>query len=66
MANFKFQIGNQVVITMKDGSTVNGKVKSFEVNPFNYKKEYDVTYFDTERNREMRMMGVPEPAMALA
>ena len=66
MANFKFQIGNQVVITMKDGSIVNGKVKSFEINPFNYKKEYDVTYFDTERNREMRMMGVPEPAMALA
>lgn len=66
MATFKFQKGNQVVITMKDGSTVNGKVRSFEVNPFNFKKEYEVDYFDTERNRNMLMMGVPEPAMALA
>lgn len=65
MAQFKFQIGNEVTITMKDGNTVNGKIKYFEINPFTYKKEYEALYFDTARNKEMRLMGIPESAIAL-
>lgn len=66
MKTFKFEIGNQVKVTKKDGSTFNGKIKSSEINACTYKKEYDVLYFDKALNREMRMMGVPETAITLA
>lgn len=66
MKAYKFKLGTQVIVTKKDGSTLNGTITGLDVNLCTFKNEYYVRYFDNERNSEWTLLGVPETAITLA
>ena len=61
---FKFKRGANVVVTMRNGNTIQGKVKDDQVNFCTYKDQYDVEY--SQNGKSLILIGVPESAITLA
>ena len=61
---FKFQRGASVVVTMRNGNKIEGKVKDAHVNFCTFKDQYDVEYY--QDGKSMILICVPESAISLA
>ena len=61
MAQFKFQKGDKVKVTQRNGKVIFGEIRDFDYNVCTFKKQYDVDYVDG--GRMMTMLCVPEEAI---
>ena len=55
--------GTQVIVTMKNGTSIEGKIVGGDYNVCTFKKEYEVLLFDMVGCRTM--IGVPESAITI-
>lgn len=61
----KFNKYDYVTVTKTNGEKINGMVQGISTNPCTFGIEYDVDYWDNVKGRVMKMICVPESAVAL-
>lgn len=59
----KFKIGDNVIVTKSDGSTIQGVIRDCDLNLTNAKLQYDVDY--SVNGKQLTVIGVPERAIEL-
>ena len=65
MAKFKFNKGDKVKVTQRNGRTLTGVVRGADINLCTYKPQYDVD-FTAHDGKDMTLVGVLEDSMELA
>jgi len=61
MAQFRFNKGDKVMVTKRNGEVQNGVIRDADYNLCTYKNEYSVDY--EEDGRTLTMICVPEEAI---
>lgn len=64
MKNKKFIVGTSVIVTLRDGKEIHGKIVSVDTNLCTWEEEYSVDYVKEEKL--WTIIGVPASNIRLA